>query len=106
MLIDEDRTPMVILLDDNGQPKLDTQGNAIMIPGKQPKELQGITFKGKMEFYLLPGPYSFSPTFWYCSICLSCLSLWPYTVPRFQYSTPLLSPADLSYHDSVARISG
>jgi hypothetical protein len=45
----EDGTPMVILQDDDGNAKLDAEGNAILIPGMQPEELPGITFKYRQD---------------------------------------------------------
>ena len=47
--IDEDGTPLVVLTDDDGTPKRDSEGNAIMIPGKLPEDLQGITFKQRQD---------------------------------------------------------
>ena len=40
---------MVILVDDDGNPKVDSYGNAILIPGKTADELQGITFKLRQD---------------------------------------------------------
>ena len=40
-----DGTPLVVLTDENGYPKNDSQGNAIMVPGRTTDELKGITFK-------------------------------------------------------------
>eukprot|EP00531_Pseudo-nitzschia_arenysensis_P008891 CAMPEP_0116125882 /NCGR_PEP_ID=MMETSP0329-20121206/6042_1 /TAXON_ID=697910 /ORGANISM="Pseudo-nitzschia arenysensis, Strain B593" /LENGTH=1908 /DNA_ID=CAMNT_0003619941 /DNA_START=154 /DNA_END=5877 /DNA_ORIENTATION=+ len=45
----EDGTPMVILLGDDGQPKTDSFGNAILIPGKSEEDLRGVTFKHRQE---------------------------------------------------------
>ena len=45
----EDGTPMVVLVDETGNPVTDSEGNAILIPGKEPGELQGITFKQRQD---------------------------------------------------------
>ena len=47
--IAEDGTPMVVLLGDDMKPKLDSEGNAIMIPGQPHDEVQGKTFKKEFD---------------------------------------------------------
>ena len=48
-VLDDYGVPMVILLDDDGNPKIDSQGDLIMVPGKSHEKLQGITFKKRQE---------------------------------------------------------
>ena len=43
----EDGRQLVAMTDDDGNTKFDSSGDPILIPGKTPKELQGITFKHK-----------------------------------------------------------
>jgi hypothetical protein len=45
----DDGRQLVVLTDDDGNPKLDSSGTPILIPGKTPTELQGITFKHKLK---------------------------------------------------------
>ena len=44
-----DGKQLVPLTDENGIPKLDSAGKQIFIPGKSPKQLQGITFKRRFD---------------------------------------------------------
>ena len=44
-----DGKQLVPLTDENGIPKLDSAGKQIFIPGKLPKQLQGITFKRRFD---------------------------------------------------------
>ena len=46
---DDDGTPMVVLIDEVGNPTIDSEGNIIMIPGKQTEDLIGITFKKRQD---------------------------------------------------------
>ena len=43
----DDGRQLIAMTNDDGNHKLDSSGEAILIPGKTPKELQGITFKHK-----------------------------------------------------------
>ena len=46
---DKNGSPMVVLVDEDGNPRIDSEGKAIMIPGKTSEELKGITFKQRQE---------------------------------------------------------
>ena len=46
---DADGTQLVVKMDLDGNPEYDTSGNYVMIPGKSPDQLQGITFKRKFD---------------------------------------------------------
>ena len=45
----DDGRQLVVMTDDKGNPKLDSSGDPILIPGKTPAEIQGITFKHKFR---------------------------------------------------------
>ena len=45
----DDGWQLVVMTDDEGNPKLDSSGDPILISGKTPAELQGITFKHKFQ---------------------------------------------------------
>ena len=47
--IDEDGSIKVILMDEDGNPKLNSEGKKIYIPGETPKALQGRTFKVRSD---------------------------------------------------------
>ena len=47
--IDEDGTIKVVLMDEEGNPKLNSEGKRICIPGETPKALQGRTFKVRSD---------------------------------------------------------
>ena len=45
----DDGRQLVVMTDDNGNPKLDSSGDPILIPGKTSTELRGITFKHRFK---------------------------------------------------------
>ena len=45
----DDGRQLVVMPYDNGNPKLNSSDDPILIPGKTPTELQGITFKHKFK---------------------------------------------------------
>ena len=47
--IDEDGSIKVVLTDEDGTPKLNSEGRKIYIPGEAPKALQGRTFKVRSD---------------------------------------------------------